>query len=99
MCVCVFAELTLLLFGVQLCDADGETVHALLQRVDPEGEGVGLVEELSKQVLCIFTYTHTHTQVSTCYNSNLNSFICLKVKDVRCRIAVHDLKDNPVGYV
>lgn len=47
--------LTLLFFGVQLGDADGETVHALLQGVNPEGEGVGLIKELSKQILCIFT--------------------------------------------
>lgn len=66
MCVCGFvcvAKLTLLLFGIQLRDADGETVHALLKGVDPEGEGVGLVEELSEQVLRIFTCTH---MVSTC---------------------------------
>lgn len=44
-----------LLFGVQLCDTDGEAVHALLQGVDPERKGVCFIEELSKQVLCIFT--------------------------------------------
>lgn len=54
--LCVFVcVLTLLFFGVQLGDTDGESVHALLQGVDPEGEGVGLVKELSKQILCIFT--------------------------------------------
>ena len=53
--------LTFLLLGVQLGDANGEAVHALLQGVDPEGEGVGLVEQLPKQVLRILTYTHTHT--------------------------------------
>lgn len=47
--------LTLLFFGVQLGDTDGKSVHTLLQGVDPEGEGVGLIEELSKQILCIFT--------------------------------------------
>lgn len=59
--VCALAELTLLLFGVQLRHADGETVHALLKGVDPEREGVGLIEELSEQVLRIFTCTHTHS--------------------------------------
>lgn len=52
---CVGTTLTFLFFGVQLCDTDGEAVHALLQGVDPERKGVCFIEELSKQVLCIFT--------------------------------------------
>lgn len=51
----VDTTLTFLFFGVQLCDTDGEAVHALLQGVDPERKGVCFIEELSKQVLCIFT--------------------------------------------
>lgn len=62
--LCVISVLTFLFFGVQLCDTDGEAVHALLQGVDSEREGVGLVEQLSKQVLCIFTCTRTDTQAN-----------------------------------
>lgn len=62
LCIDTGMKLTFFFFGVQLCDADGEPVHPLLQGVDPEREGVGFIEKLSKKVLCIFTCKHTRVK-------------------------------------
>lgn len=51
------STLTFFLFRVQLCDTDRQTVHTLLQGVDSEREGVGFIEQLPKQIFCIFTFT------------------------------------------
>lgn len=42
--------------GVQLRDFDSEPVDAVLQRVGTKVEVVGLVEQLAKYVLCVFTW-------------------------------------------
>lgn len=62
LCIEIGMKLTFFFFGVQLCDADGEPVHPLLQGVDPEREGVSFIEKLSKKVLCIFTCKHTRVK-------------------------------------
>ena len=45
---------TLLHAGVQLGDLDSQAVDAVLQGVGAHIEGVGLVEQLSEHVLCMF---------------------------------------------
>ena len=42
--------------GVQLCDLHGQSVNAVLERVGTQIEGVGLVEQLAKYVLRMFTW-------------------------------------------
>lgn len=45
------ATLTFLPGGVQLCDLHRQQVDQLLQTVHPQGEAVGLGEQLAKDVL------------------------------------------------
>lgn len=48
-------ELTLLHAGVQLGDLDGQAVDSVLERIGTPVKGVGLIEELSKHIFCMFT--------------------------------------------
>ena len=87
-CVC---PLTFLLFGVQLGDTDGEAVHTLLERVDPEGERVGLVKQLPKQVLCILTYTHTELTFCTMFSectARMHVCVCDSLRLLSWRITL-----------
>lgn len=45
--------------GVQLCDLDCQPVNAVLERVGTQIEGVGLIEQFAKYILCMFTWKGT----------------------------------------
>lgn len=55
-------SLTFLHRGVQLGDLHGQPVDAVLQRVGAQVEGVGFVEQLSKNVLSMFTWEEGDTK-------------------------------------